>query len=197
MHYESIEPVAESFGDLDPEIDARENDVQSPADWTGFHRIEKILWTQNTTTGTEAYATKLLNDVTTLDSKVQNLTFQPAQLANGAVELLNEVANSKITGEEDRYSHTDLSDFQGNLQGASVAFDAAGPGAQEHGNGALVKTINQRFADVEQTLDTYKRPTPLGFALYGDLTQADRQKLSTQIDPLAEPLSTVAAKVSG
>ena len=117
-HYEAIEPVAESFGDLDPEIDARVNDVASPKDWTGFHRIEKILWVGNTTKGTEAYATKLMKDVNTLNTKVQTLTYQPAQLANGAVELLNEVAGSKITGEEDRYSHTDLSDFEGNLVGA-------------------------------------------------------------------------------
>ena len=53
-HYEAIEPVAESFGDLDPEIDARINDVAEPSEWTGFHRIEKILWVKNTTDGTDA-----------------------------------------------------------------------------------------------------------------------------------------------
>ncbi len=52
-------------------------------------------------------------DVNTLSSGVQDIQLQPAQLANGAVELMNEVSNSKITGEEDRYSHTDLSDFEG------------------------------------------------------------------------------------
>jgi len=116
-HYETIEPVAESFGDLDPEIDARVNDVEKLSEWSGFHRIEKTLWQENTTRGTEAYARKLRRDVDTLARKVRTLQLQPAQLANGAVELMNEVANSKITGEEDRYSHTDLSDFEGNLAG--------------------------------------------------------------------------------
>ena len=46
--YEAIEPVAESFGDLDPAIDARENDVAAGAAWTGFHRIEKALWVART-----------------------------------------------------------------------------------------------------------------------------------------------------
>ena len=87
-------------------------------------------------------------DVNTLDSKVQTLTYQPAQLANGAVELLNEVAGSKITGEEDRYSHTDLSDFQGNLTGALVAFKLLKPALESTGNKALATTIQQRFADV-------------------------------------------------
>jgi iron uptake system component EfeO len=42
--YERIEPVAESFGDLDPAIDARIDDVASASSWTGFHAIERILW---------------------------------------------------------------------------------------------------------------------------------------------------------
>jgi iron uptake system component EfeO len=196
IHYEAIEPVAESFGNLDPEIDARINDVASPSRWTGFHRIEQILWVQNTTAGTGVYATKLLADVTTLYHRVQTVTYQPAQLANGAVELLNEVANSKITGEEDRYSHTDLSDFQGNLQGARTAFELLVPALRRTGNAKLAVIIEQRFADVERTLGTYRRPTPLGFAPYGALTSADRLELAREVDALAEPLSTVAAKVS-
>ena len=51
IHYEAIEPVAESFGALDPEIDARVNDVADRSDWTGFHRIEQILWVGGTTEG--------------------------------------------------------------------------------------------------------------------------------------------------
>jgi iron uptake system component EfeO len=196
-HYEAIEPVAESFGNLDPEIDARANDVASPARWTGFHRIEQILWVKGTTGGTQAYATKLLRDVTTLHTRVRTLSFQPAQLANGAVELLNEVANSKITGEEDRYSHTDLSDFEGNLTGARKAFELLEPALVKQGNQKLVSTITARFAAVQKGLDAYKRNTPLGFAYYGTLTQPDRQRFALEVGALAEPLSTVAAKVSG
>ena len=43
--YERIEPVAESFGDLDPRIDARANDIP-PNEFGGFHRIEKALWAE-------------------------------------------------------------------------------------------------------------------------------------------------------
>ena len=193
--YERIEPVAESFGNLDPEIDARVNDVPDVKRWTGFHRIEQILWVKKTTDGTRPYADKLLKDVTLLNRKVQSLRFQPAQLANGAVELLNEVASSKITGEEDRYSHTDLADFEANVAGAKVAYELLRPALIERKDGALVKTLNARFADVEKGLEPYRRDTPLGFALYGELTEKDRKSLAQAIDALAEPLSTVAAKV--
>jgi iron uptake system component EfeO len=196
-HYEAIEPVAESFGKLDPEIDARINDVESLSEWGGFHRIERTLWEQHTTEGTRTYAAKLLRDVETLQRKVRTLQLQPAQLANGAVELMNEVTNSKITGEEDRYSHTDLSDFQANLAGSREAFELLRPALRQTGNAALVETIERRFANVQHGLDVYKRKTPLGFALYGELTPADRRKLVTEVGALDEPLSTIAAKVTG
>jgi iron uptake system component EfeO len=197
IHYESIEPVAESFGNLDPDVDARINDVSSVSKWTGFHRIERTVWEQHTTQGTARYARKLMNDVDTLQRKVKTIRLQPAQLANGAVELMNEVANSKITGEEDRYSHTDLSDFQGNLSGSEKAFDLLVPALKQTGNGALATTIQARFAAVQKTLDRYKRSTPLGYALYSQLTQKDRRTFATEVDSLDEPLATVAAKVSG
>jgi len=196
LHYESIEPVAESFGNLDPDIDARINDVASVAQWTGFHRIERTLWEQNTTRGTEAYATKLMDDVNTLAHGVQTIELQPAQLANGAVELMNEVANSKITGEEDRYSHTDLSDFQGNLSGSEKAFHLLVPALRQTGNATLAASIAARFAAVQRSLDRYKRRTTLGYAPYTQLTLADRKTFAVEIDALDEPLSTVAAKVS-
>ena len=158
--YEAIEPVAESFGDLDPRIDARVNDLAPGTPWTGFHHIEQIHWQKNTTAGTAALAQKLNDDVRTLQRKVAALSYQPAQLANGSVELLNEVATSKITGEEDRYSHTDLSDFQGNLEGSRLAFDLLRPALDAEGDRALGNTIAQRFGIVQSGLDRYRRRTP-------------------------------------
>jgi len=195
MHYERIEPIAESFGDLDPDIDARINDVADRSTWTGFHRIEQILWKGRTTKGTARYATKLQKDIAALNARAKKVDIQPAQLANGALGLLDEVANSKITGEEDRYSHTDLADFQGNLEGSRKAFELLVPALEKRGEGELVKTITARFDDVQKGLDAYKRDTPLGFALYDELTDADRKRFSQQIDALAEPLSLVAGKV--
>jgi FTR1 family protein len=197
FHYEDIEPVAESFGSLDPAIDARIDDVSSPAVWTGFHHIEQILWVGKTTDGTAPLAKKLLADVQTLDRRVRTLTFQPAQLANGAVELMNEVTNSKITGEEDRYSHTDLSDFAANVQGAHEAFDLLRPALRKAGQSTLVDTIEARFAAVARGLDVYRRSTPLGYAVYASLTPADRVSLAHDVGSLSESLAGVASHVAG
>jgi iron uptake system component EfeO len=195
FHYEAVEPIAESFGDLDPEIDARVNDVSDKAKWTGFHRIEQILWRDGTTKGTERYASELQADVEDLDSKIADLKLQPAQVANGAVGLLDEVSASKITGEEDRYSHTDLSDFAANVAGARAAFDALKPVLVEQGDQQFVTQIDGRMSAVEKGIDAYRRDTPLGYATYAALTPGDRRRLAQQVTSLAEPLSLVAGKV--
>ena len=41
--------------------------------------------------------------------------------------MIEEVAGSKISGEEDRYSHTDLSDFQANVEGSKKIVDLFRP----------------------------------------------------------------------
>jgi iron uptake system component EfeO len=195
-HYEAVEPVAESFGALDPEVDARDGDVPA-AKWGGFHKIEQILWEKNTTAGTVPLVKALVGYVQTLDAKSSGLQFNAVDLANGAVELLDEVAKSKITGEEDRYSHTDLSDFQANLAGSRKAFQLLIPALKEDGASELVSYIDVRFAKVQADLDKYRSSSPLGFVLYNAVTAADRRVFAQDVDALAEPLSTVADKVNG
>lgn len=191
--YETIEPVAETFGDLDPEIDAREGDVPKK-DWGGFHAIEQKLWVDGTTAGT-ADDTKALNaNVATLQNLVQDVELQPAGIANGAVELLNEVSSSKITGEEERYSRTDLVDFEANVRGAEAAYDAVKPILQKK-NPQLVTELDARFAAVYTALQPYGSGAT--YLAYTDLTQDDTKALSQVIDALAEPLSKVSKQVVG
>ncbi len=194
-HYETIEPVAESFGDLDPEIDARVNDVAAGATWTGFHRIEKALWQDGTTRGMTPYADKLVMDVARLDTLVRTVDLQGAQIANGAVDLLGEVANSKITGEEDRYSHTDLADFEANVAGVQAAIAALTP-AMTKVDPALQAQIRTQFAAVKKSLEQFR--TRDGFVAYteANVPPAKRRQLTSKVNTLAETLSKVAPAVA-
>jgi iron uptake system component EfeO len=192
-HYERIEPIAESFGDLDPKIDAREGDVAAD-NWSGFHRLEKALWVDRSVAGMGPVADSLVADITKLNKEIPGLELEPAQIANGAVGLLNEVSASKLTGEEDRYSHTDLSDVAANVDGAKVAFNALRPLLADK-QAALASTIDQRFVEAEAALSQYagSNPTGNGYVLYGALTPDQTKALSNTVDALAEPLSRVAA----
>jgi iron uptake system component EfeO len=189
--YERIEPVAESFGDLDPRIDARENDIP-PNEFGGFHRIEKALWTEDAAAGMAPVAKQLLADVEELQEKVETVNLQAVQIANGANELLGEVSASKITGEEERYSHIDLVDFKANVEGSQAAFEAVEPLLSKD-DPKLAKEIEASFEDVYASLKPYERGD--GFVSYTDLTKADTRKLAQEIDALAEELSEVPAKI--
>lgn len=189
--YERIEPVAESFGSLDPRIDARENDVPD-SEFEGFHRIEKALWEEGTAADMAPVAKQLLADVEELRDKVKTVSLQAVQIANGANELLGEVSASKITGEEERYSHTDLVDFEANVEGAEVAFEAVEPLLSKK-NPELAEEIEASFKDVYASLEPYRRGD--GFVLYTELSKADTRKLAQEIDALAEELSQVPAEI--
>ena len=197
-YYERIEPVAESFTtgklQLDPAIDAREGDVPE-AQWTGFHRIEKGLFQAKSTGGLAPFGQGLLADVQKLQSLVKGLTYQPAELANGAVELLDEVSKTKITGEEERYSHIDLLDFQSNVEGSEQAFANLQPALTKI-DPALAQSVSTAFNNVDTLLDNYRSASqPSGFVQYGALTAADITAAAHAVQAVAEPLSRVASKV--
>ncbi|WP_337101006.1 iron uptake system protein EfeO [Paenibacillus sp. YIM B09110] len=185
MYFERIEPIAEALGDLDPNIDARENDVEEK-DWRGFHRIEQALWANNTTDGMTEYADRLLEDTKLLRALMETVEVEPSLLLTGAVELLNEVSSSKVTGEEERYSHTDLYDFAANVEGARKIYDLVKPELNKK-DAALEESIGKAFTELEQALTEYKSGD--GYVSYEALKEEDTKKLSQLIDALAEPLS--------
>ena len=134
--YERIEPVAEAFADDDYKIDIREDGIEAGKPWTGWHAIEKILWVDNTTKGADTLAPQLVADTKVLAGKAATLEITPSMIGNGASGLMTEVATGKITGEEDRYSHTDISDFVANVEGVKAAFQSLEQVATTLGRGA-------------------------------------------------------------
>lgn len=197
-HWERIEPVAESFGDLDPKLDLREADLEAGQAWTGWHAIEKDLWppasdyTPFTADERTALADLLVFDTTDLSARVQELTYDATQLGNGAKELLDEVATGKVTGEEEIWSHTDLWDFQANVDGARIAFENLQP-ALETKDPDLATTLTERFTALQQLLDRHRDGE--GFQLYTELSTAEIKALADAVNALSEPLAELTAAV--
>jgi len=198
-HYEAIEPVAETFGNLDPELDAREADLAQGQKWTGWHRIEKDLWPQRdpsyhalSTTERKKYGQNLLDTTRTLHSRIGTLTFTTDQIANGSSGLMEEVATSKVTGEEEYWSHTDLWDLAANVRGARVAFEDVRPILEER-DPALATTITKRFAEIDRLLA--QQESGHGYRLYTELGDAEIKHLANAVNALSEPLSHLTAAV--
>lgn len=189
VHYERIEPIAELFNDLDGSIDARVDDFerkeQDPT-WTGFHRLEKGLFADKTTNGLGAIAEKLAGDTVELRKRLDELELPVKNVVGGPAELIEEVASKKISGEEDRYSHADLWDFQANIDGAQQIYGLLKPllAAQD---AKLVGRIDGNFTKVDATLAKYKAGD--GFKSYDTLTGPDKNALKRSITALAEDLS--------
>ena len=199
MSYERSEPIAESFGESDVKIDSRLADYmdenKTEEGWSGFHRIEKILWEQNTTSGTETYAHQLVNDIKELKAKVATVEVTPDMMLTGAVDLLNEVATSKITGEEEIYSHTDLYDFRANIEGAEKIFQLFKP-LIKNKDEKLVASLEKEFKNVNSLLDKHMTDSQ-HYKLYTDLTKEDTKELAEAVTKLGEPLSQMGVILNG
>ncbi|WP_405947553.1 iron uptake system protein EfeO [Streptomyces prunicolor] len=194
--WEATEPIAESFGDIDPKTDTRADGLEKGQKWTGWHALEKALW-QDKKIGAEqkVLAAELVTDLKDWQKRVGKAEITPTSMANGAKELLDEVATGKITGEEDRYSHTDLSDFKANVDGAQKAYELLKPVAQKN-DAALTTELDKQFAALNTLLDKYRSTsTSDGFVSYDKVTKDQRKELSDGVNALAEPLSKLAAAV--
>ncbi|MEV6674155.1 iron uptake system protein EfeO [Streptomyces sp. NPDC051162] len=192
--WERTEPVAESFGDIDPKVDVREDGLEKDQKWTGWHKLEKSLWDDKKITDDDKkLADQLMTDLKDWQKRVGTAEITPTSMANGAKELLDEVYRNKITGEEERYSHTDLVDFEGNVDGAEKAYGLLKPVAAKH-DPELTKELDKQFAAVKKALDDYRDGD--GFKSYDTVGKDDRKKLSDAVNALSEPLSKLAAAVA-
>jgi iron uptake system component EfeO len=199
VYYERIEPVASVWGSLDTSIDGRwENPVTVKSQFTGFHRIEQMLWQDNSLNGAAAMCSGLVKNEQQLLTLVSSAQYNPLDMSAGATDLVNEASTAKITGEEERYSNTDLPVFEANVEASMEVITLLQPYLQTK-NASTVSLIKQRDAAVESLLTHYKA-TPgydnTGYVDYSKVTKTDRKQLSTAVNALAEAMSKVSSEVS-
>jgi iron uptake system component EfeO len=199
IYYERIEPVAEIWGSLDTDIDGRwENPVTVASQFTGFHKIEQLLWEDNTLTGASAQCAGLVAHEQQLLTLVQSAQYNPLELASGSTDLVNEASDAKITGEEERYSNTDLPVLQANVDGAMEVVSLFTPYLEKKDPG-LLATINKQNAAVTKVMATFKASPgydDTGYVEYSTVLDDHRKALSGAINALAEDLSKLSLQVS-
>jgi iron uptake system component EfeO len=198
VYYERIEPVAEIWGTLDTEIDGRwENPVTVASQFIGFHRLEQLMWSDNTLKGAPALCSGLVKHEQQLLTLVKSAQYNPLELASGATDLVNEAATSKISGEEERYSNTDLPVFKANVDGAMEVVTLLTPYLQKK-DPSLLGQIKQRDAAVLTALSKYQASPgydDTGYVEYSTVLDTQRRTLSSSVNALAETLSKVSTQV--
>ena len=193
VSWERIEPIAGLVAKIDGAVDARVDDFADENDpkWTGWHKLEYLLWVKNTAAGGKPLADQLDRDLGTLETQLKTVEITPKAVALGAGELIEEVSKGKITGEEDRYSHTDLWDFAANVEGAKAAYGVF-KAVLSRKDAALVKTLDDRFAAVEASLKPYQMAGG-GYRPYTELKPADKTTMQAQLGALSEDLARLPA----
>jgi len=191
--YKHLEPVADRFADLDTAINARatyfEKQEEDPA-FGGFHRLEYGLFARNSAEGLAPVADKLLADVTALQQRVRGLQVPPEKMASSAARLLTKVANSAAMGDEDRYSHRDLSDFQASLEGSRKIVTLLRP-LTERANPDLAKSLDAAFDATATKLAGFKPQDQ--YLSYDRLSEADRKALADQFASLSTEITKLNA----
>ena len=204
------------------EADQLKKDDPTFTQWLGFHRIEKDLWppaadakqpdgtsaldgwSPSTPEKRKEIGETLVSDVKKLNETVSDPNFIKDQglnissVSNGASDLLEEIAKTKVTGEEDWWSHYDLWDFQANLQGAKIAYDLVKPIAERKGEEGkkLTADIDRQFAKLQAVLDKYGS-LEKGYTMYNEVTAEQQRELVDQIEAVRDPLSKLTATVLG
>ena len=192
--WERIEPIAESFEDIDAKVDAREQDQRPPdVAWTGFHRLERDLWVDGLRADAPAVADQLVADVKDLQTEVPGVELTPPELAKGAKELLDEMAIVKLVGAEDSYSHTDVWDIDANIEGVRAVVAALRP-VIDRKEPALGPRLDEQFGDIRAVLDGERLGD--GFRSSKDVSQYDLTKLSLALNALSQSTGRVADAVN-
>jgi iron uptake system component EfeO len=190
--YQRLAPAAQRLAELDNGINARadyfEKREQDPA-FTGFHRIEYTLFQQRNLDGLAPVAERLLSDVTILKQQLLAQSLPPEQLVSIVVRNLNSIADVRASsGEEERYSHSDLNGFAGNLDAARKVVDLLRP--------LLAKSAAELLPNIDNALNAFD--TELngfkvgdGYASYDSVSAEQRKQIADKAKALADALDGI------
>lgn len=178
-------------GDVESRVDARAERFPRPDDprFTGWHRLERLLFKLRTTAGAGRFADRLDADLAALARDLRATPFPPAAVADGAARLLEGVARGTLVGTEDRYARTDLWDADAAVDGARKLIEVLGP-PLEASEPKLVDKLAAGFAGIGRGLDEYAVAGG-GFRPSTALTSGDRARLQAQLASQTELLTRV------
>jgi iron uptake system component EfeO len=190
--YQRLAPAAQRLAELDNRINARadyfEQREQDPG-FRGFHRLEFALFQQRSLDGLTPAAQQLLADVTTLKQQLLAQSLPPEQLVSIVVRNLDNLGDVRATsGEEERYSHSDLNGFAGNLDAARKVLDLLRP-LLEKSAADLLPTLDKALAGLDAELNRFK--VEGGYPRYDSVNAEQRQQIADKAKALAHALDAI------
>ncbi|WP_236196286.1 iron uptake system protein EfeO [Pseudomonas glycinae] len=190
--YQRLAPAAQRLAELDNSINARadyfEKREQDPA-FVGFHRLEYALFQQRKLDGLTPIAQGLLDNVTTLKQQLLAQSLPPEQLVEIVVRNLNTLADVRAaSGEEERYSHSDLNGFAANQETARKVVELLRPLLSKSAADLLPK-IDGALTDFDTTLNGFKVKD--GYTSYDTVNGEQRKQIADKAKALADALDAI------
>jgi len=190
--YQRLAPAAQRLAELDNHINARadyfEKREQDPA-FVGFHRLEYALFQQRNLDDVAPIAHRLLADVTELKQQLLAQSLPPEQLVSIVVRNLNSLAEVRAgSGEEERYSHSDLNGFAANAQTARKVVDLLRPMLSKSSADVLAN-VDQAMSDFDNQLNAFKSAD--GYVSYDAVTAAQCQQIAAKAKALATAMDGI------
>lgn len=190
--YQRIAPSAQRFAELDNHIAARADYLEKreqDAGFRGFHRIEYALFQQRDMSSLAPVIDTLRTDVEELKQQLLGQALPPEQLVTNVVRNLHSLAEQRLNGEEERYSHSDLNGFAANLEGAQKVIDLLQPLLVKNSSDVLQR-LNAASASLKTTLQSLR--TGDVYKSYDQVSAEQRQQIGAQAKALADALDAAS-----
>jgi iron uptake system component EfeO len=191
LPYKRIEAVTGRMADLensiDPIADYLEKREADPA-FTGFHRIEYGLFSQNSLDGLAPIADKLVADVTDLKARLRAMKLAPEDLAGSAERQARRMAEGQIQQGESQYASADLAEYEANLAGMEKSVMLLDP-LLEGAAPAVAKEVRDQIAATRTLLESLKDGGE--FRSYKDVDASARDQIAKAFGALADTFAKV------
>ena len=196
LDYERLGGVYDTFGDFADKINGLPSGLpggtQDP-DFTGFHKIEYLLW-HNGSDDQIARATRQLDkDVRGLVKAFPHQVTAPNDVPLRTHEILENTLQFTMTGQDDLGSHSGLATLSANIDGTRMTLKALTP-LLDQNDPALLASATKAVDHLDGVL-TPLRNKDGSYPALDSLTTAQRERLNGTLSGTLESLDPIPTEL--
>ncbi len=193
QHYETVRPVIVLFGNTDRTINPRADyflDKEKDYRFVGFHLVEYLLFAKQDLKAALPASDELLLKGKDLQKRVLTETIEIPKLVQASADFMEMILETKLSGQENIYSLSDLSDMAANAKGSQAIIEVISPFIESK-TLDQIKENDQKINKIVQSYQLAKGQ----YAPYSQLKQQDKMALYSLLTQQAELLATLRAQL--
>ncbi|MGF1881884.1 EfeM/EfeO family lipoprotein [Vibrio splendidus] len=194
QHYEMIRPIIDLFGNTDRIINSRADYfLQGVTDYRfkGFHLVEYMLFETKDKAAALGAVGELNMYIKDLKQRVEQEHIDIPKLVQSSADYIEMVIEVKLSGQENIYSHSDLTDIAANMAGSKKIIEELKPFISPE----TLKPILENYQQINQIIGHYMMEQG-SFKPYGQLTNHDREKLYSLLSDQAYLLARLRSNLN-